>query len=95
MTFPQQPQQPQHPQYPQGPAAIWPISAIAVPAAAHACSIRSSSAPNRNPFFEWLQRTRRDFSRIGASLCLMVIIWYAGVSLLKGVVHAVVGGWQG
>ena len=75
MTFPQQPQQPQYPQYPQGPAPQYPQSQFP----------QQLQQPNRNPFFEWLQRAKRDFSRIGASLCLMVIIWYAGVFLLKGV----------
>ena len=79
MTFPQQPQQPQYPQYPQGPAQQYPQSQFP----------QQLQQPNRNPFFEWLQRAKRDFSRIGASLCLMVIIWYAGVFLLKGVVRAV------
>ena len=82
MTFPQQPQQPQYPQYPQGPAPQYPQSQFP----------QQLQQPNRNPFFEWLQRAKRDFSRIGASLCLMVIIWYAGVFLLKGVVRAVAGG---
>lgn len=47
---------------------------------------------NRNPFFEWLKQTRRDFSRIGASLCLMVVIWYALATVLEGALYAAVGG---
>lgn len=47
---------------------------------------------NRNPFFEWLKQARRDFSRIGASLCLMVVIWYALATVLEGALHAAVGG---
>ena len=38
---------------------------------------------NRNPFFEWLKQARRDFSRIGASLCLMVVVWYALATVLE------------
>ena len=47
---------------------------------------------NRNPFFEWLKQARRDFSRIGASLCLMVVIWYALATVLEGALYAAVGG---
>lgn len=47
---------------------------------------------NRNPFFEWLKQTRRDFSRIGASLCLMVVVWYALATVLEGALYAAVGG---
>ena len=89
MTFPQQPQQPQYPQYPQGPAPQYPQSQFPQQPLQYS---QQFPQPNRNPFFEWLQRAKRDFSRIGASLCLMVIIWYAGVFLLKGVVRAVAGG---
>lgn len=89
MTFPQQPQQPQYPQYPQGPAQQYPQSQFPPQPLQYSQQLQQ---PNRNPFFEWLQRAKRDFSRIGASLCLMVIIWYAGVFLLKGVVRAVAGG---
>ena len=89
MTFPQQPQQPQYPQYPQGPAQQYPQSQFPPQPLQYS---QQFPQPNRNPFFEWLQRAKRDFSRIGASLCLMVIIWYAGVFLLKGVVRAVAGG---
>lgn len=88
MTFPQQPQQPQYPQYPQGPAQQYPQSQFPPQPLQYS---QQFPQPNRNPFFEWLQRAKRDFSRIGASLCLMVIIWYAGVFLLKGVVRAVAG----
>mgnify|MGYP000796316868 CR=1 FL=1 len=76
MTFPQQPQQPQYPQYPQGPAPQYPQSQFPQQPLQYS---QQFPQPNRNPFFEWLQRAKRDFSRIGASLCLMVIIWYAGV----------------
>lgn len=51
-----------------------------------------SPIANRNPFFEWLKQTRRDFSRIGASLCLMVVIWYALATVLEGALYAAVGG---
>ena len=47
---------------------------------------------NRNPFFEWLRQARRDFSRIGASLCLMVVVWYALATMLEGALYAAVGG---
>lgn len=47
---------------------------------------------NRNPFFEWLKQARRDFSRIGASLCLMVVVWYALATVLEGALYAAVGG---
>lgn len=47
---------------------------------------------NRNPFFEWLKQARCDFSRIGASLCLMVVIWYALATVLEGALYAAVGG---
>lgn len=88
MTFPQQPQgQPQGPapqyqtngpqsQYPMQPMPQYPQPPIA----------------NRNPFFEWLKQARRDFSRIGASLCLMVVIWYALATVLEGALYAAVGG---
>ena len=94
MTFPQQPQYPQQPQgQPQGPAPQYqpngpqsqypmrPMSQYPQPPIA-----------NRNPFFEWLKQTRRDFSRIGASLCLMVVIWYALATVLEGALYAAVGG---
>ncbi len=94
MTFPQQPQYPQQPQgQPQGPAPQYqpngpqsqypmqPMSRYPQPPIA-----------NRNPFFEWLKQTRRDFSRIGASLCLMVVIWYALATVLEGALYAAVGG---
>jgi len=87
MTFPQFPQQPQYrqppvPQYqpnqPNGPQSPQPPTA--------------DRNPYRNPFVEWLQRVRRDFSRIGASLCLMVVIWYALAMVLERALYAVAGG---
>ena len=94
MTFPQQPQYPQQPQgQPQGPApqyqpndpqSQYPMQPMP--------QYPQPPIANRNPFFEWLKQTRRDFSRIGASLCLMVIIWYALATVLEGALYAAVGG---
>lgn len=94
MTFPQQPQYPQQPQgQPQGPAPQYqtngPQSQYPVQ------SMPQYPQPpiaNRNPFFEWLKQARRDFSRIGASLCLMVVVWYALATVLEGALYAAVGG---
>lgn len=94
MTFPQQPQYPQQPQgQPQGPAPQYqpngPQSQYPMqPMPQHP----QPPIANRNPFFEWLKQTRRDFSRIGASLCLMVVIWYALATVLEGALYAAVGG---
>ena len=94
MTFPQQPQYPQQPQgQPQGPAPQYqpngPQSQYPMqPMPQHPQPLIA----NRNPFFEWLKQTRRDFSRIGASLCLMVVIWYALATVLEGALYAAVGG---
>ena len=94
MTFPQQPQYPQQPQgQPQGPApqyrpngpqSQYPMQPMP--------QYPQPPIANRNPFFEWLKQTRRDFSRIGASLCLMVVIWYALATVLEGALYAAVGG---
>ena len=87
MTFPQFPQQPQYrqppvPQYQpnqqNGPQSPQPPTA--------------DRNPYRNPFVELLQWVRRDFSRIGASLCLMVVIWYALAMVLERALYAVAGG---
>ncbi len=94
MTFPQQlqyPQQPQGrpqgpaPQYqPNGPQSQYPMQPMP--------QYPQPPIANRNPFFEWLKQTRRDFSRIGASLCLMVVVWYALATVLEGALYAAVGG---
>ena len=94
MTFPQQPQYPQQlqgqpqgpaPQYqPNGPQSQYPMQPMP--------QYPQPPIANRNPFFEWLKQTRRDFSRIGASLCLMVVIWYALATVLEGALYAAVGG---
>lgn len=94
MTFPQQPQYPQQPQgQPQGPApqyqpndpqSQYPMQPMP--------QYPQPPIANRNPFFEWLKQTRRDFSRIGASLCLMVVIWYALATVLEGALYTAVGG---
>ena len=86
MTFPQQPQYPQQPQgqpqgpapqyQPNGPQSQYPMQPMP--------QYPQPPIANRNPFFEWLKQTRRDFSRIGASLCLMVVIWYALATVLEG-----------
>lgn len=94
MTFPQQPQYPQQPQgRPQGPAPQYQTNG---PQSQYPMqSMPQYPQPpiaNRNPFFEWLKQTRRDFSRIGASLCLMVVIWYALATVLEGALYAAVGG---
>ena len=94
MTFPQQPQYPQQPQgQPQGPAPQYQTNG---PQSQYPMqSMPQYPQPpiaNRNPFFEWLKQTRRDFSRIGASLCLMVVIWYALATVLEGALYAAVGG---
>ena len=94
MTFPQQPQYPQQPQgRPQGPApqyqqngpqSQYPMQPMP--------QYPQPPIANRNPFFEWLKQARRDFSRIGASLCLMVVVWYALATVLEGALYAAVGG---
>lgn len=94
MTFPQQPQYPQQPQgqpqgpapqyQPNGPQSQYPMQPMP--------QYPQPPTANRNPFFEWLKQTRRDFSRIGASLCLMVVIWYALATVLEGALYAAVGG---
>ena len=94
MTFPQQPQYPQQPQgRPQGPAPQYQTNG---PQSQYPMqSMPQYPQPpiaNRNPFFEWLKQARRDFSRIGASLCLMVVVWYALATVLEGALYAAVGG---
>lgn len=94
MTFPQQPQYPQQPQgQPQGPAPQYQLNG---PQSQYPMQPMSQypqpPIANRNPFFEWLKQARRDFSRIGASLCLMVVIWYALATVLEGALYAAVGG---
>ena len=94
MTFPQQPQYPQQPQgrpqgpapqyQPNGPQSQYPMQPMP--------QYPQPPIANRNPFFEWLKQARRDFSRIGASLCLMVVVWYALATVLEGALYAVVGG---
>ena len=94
MTFPQQPQYPQQPQgrpqgpapqyQPNGPQSQYPMQPMP--------QYPQPPIANRNPFFEWLKQVRRDFSRIGASLCLMVVIWYALATVLEGALYAAVGG---
>ena len=94
MTFPQQPQYPQQPQgqpqgpapqyQPNGPQSQYPMQPMP--------QYPQLPIANRNPFFEWLKQARRDFSRIGASLCLMVVIWYALATVLEGALYAAVGG---
>lgn len=94
MTFPQQPQYPQQPQgQPQGPAPQYqtngPQSQYPMQSMPQYPQLPIA---NRNPFFEWLKQARRDFSRIGASLCLMVVIWYALATVLEGALYAALGG---
>lgn len=94
MTFPQQPQYPQQPQgrpqgpapqyQPNGPQSQYPMQPMP--------QYPQPPIANRNPFFEWLKQARRDFSRIGASLCLMVVVWYALATVLEGALYAAVGG---
>ena len=94
MTFPQQPQYPQQPQgqpqgpapqyQPNGPQSQYPMQPMP--------QYPQLPIANRNPFFEWLKQARRDFSRIGASLCLMVVVWYALATVLEGALYAAVGG---
>lgn len=45
--------------------------------------------PQMNPYQLWLRRVRNVFSRIGASMCLMVVIWYALAAVFSGVLYAV------
>lgn len=94
MTFPQQPQYPQQPQgQPQGPAPQYQTNG---PQSQYPMQpmpqYPQPPIANRNPFFEWLKQARCDFSRIGASLCLMVVIWYALATVLEGALYAAVGG---
>ena len=94
MTFLQQPQYPQQPQgrpqgpapqyQPNGPQSQYPMQPMP--------QYPQPPIANRNPFFEWLKQARRDFSRIGASLCLMVVVWYALATVLEGALYAAVGG---
>lgn len=69
MTFPQYPQYPQRPQQPhpqQNPQQ--PSQYQQQP---------QYPQPQANPYELWLRRVKSVFSRIGAGMCLMVVIWYA------------------
>ena len=93
MTFPQQPQYPQQPQgQPQGPAPQYQPNGPQSQYPMQPMPQYPQPPIANNPFFEWLKQTRRDFSRIGASLCLMVVIWYALATVLEGALYAAVGG---
>ena len=94
MTFPQQPQYPQQPQgQPQGPAPQYQPNGPQLQYPMQPMpQYPQPPIANRNPFFEWLKQARRDFSRIGASLCLMVVVWYALATVLEGALYAAVGG---
>ena len=79
MTFPQYPQYPQRPQQPhpqQNPQQ--PSQYQQQP---------QYPQPQANPYELWLRRVKSVFSRIGAGMCLMVVIWYALATVLSGMLH--------
>jgi len=81
MTFPQYPQYPQRPQQPhtqQNPQQ--PSQYQQQP---------QYPQPQANPYELWLRRVKSVFSRIGAGMCLMVVIWYALATVLSGVFYQV------
>ena len=45
--------------------------------------------PQANPYELWLRRVKSVFSRIGGSMCLMVVIWYALATVLSSVLYQV------
>lgn len=79
MTFPQYPQYPQRPQQPhtqQNPQQ--PSQYQQQP---------QYPQPQANPYELWLRRVKSVFSRIGAGMCLMVVIWYALATVLSGMLY--------
>lgn len=81
MTFPQYPQYPQRPQQPhtqQNPQQ--PSQYQQQP---------QYPQPQANPYELWLRRVKSVFSRIGAGMCLMVVIWYALATVLSGMLYQV------
>ena len=81
MTFPQYPQYPQRPQQPhpqQNPQQ--PSQYQQQP---------QYPQPQANPYELWLRRVKSVFSRIGGSMCLMVVIWYALATVLSSVLYQV------
>lgn len=78
MTFPQYPQYPQRPQQPhtqQNPQ--------------QPSQYQQQPQPQANPYELWLRRVKSVFSRIGAGMCLMVVIWYALATVLSGMLYQV------
>lgn len=85
MTFPQYPQYPQqnpqqpHPQQnPQQPSQYQQYP-----------QQPQYPQPQANPYELWLRRVKSVFSRIGGSMCLMVVIWYALATVLSSVLYQV------
>ena len=84
MTFPQYPQYPQRPQQqnpqqnPQQPSQYQQYP-----------QQPQYPQPQVNPYELWLKRVKSVFSRIGAGMCLMVVIWYALAMVLSGVLYQV------
>lgn len=80
MTFPQYPQYPQRPQQqnPQQPSQYQQYP-----------QQPQYPQPQVNPYELWLRRVKSVFSRIGAGMCLMVVIWYALAMVLSGVLYQV------
>lgn len=78
MTFPQYPQYPQQPHTQQNPQQ--PSQYQQQP---------QYPQPQANPYELWLRRVKSVFSRIGAGMCLMVVIWYALATVLSGMLYQV------
>lgn len=84
MTFPQYPQYPQRPQQPQ------PRQNPQQPSQYQQYSQQPQyPQPQANPYELWLRRVKSVFSRIGGSMCLMVVIWYALATVLSSVLYQV------
>ena len=84
MTFPQYPQYPQRPQQPQ------PRQNPQQPSQYQQYPQQPQyPQPQANPYELWLRRVKSVFSRIGGSMCLMVVIWYALATVLSSVLYQV------
>lgn len=75
LQYPQRPQQPHPQQNPQQPSQYQ--------------QQPQYPQPQANPYELWLRRVKSVFSRIGAGMCLMVVIWYALATVLSGVFYQV------
>ena len=84
MTFPQYPQYPQRPQQPHTQQNPQQPSQYQQYPQQPQCP-----QPQVNPYELWLKRVKSVFSRIGAGMCLMVVIWYALATVLSGMLYQV------